>query len=262
MASDQSQLPIVDISSNPRCCKMAYVAVGAGIGLGLTFLLLLAFFAGRQSTQSETSWNGIPSSQVPAELLNATASHGGVNMAVCTATVGENAEGFFALDFITGNLRGWVYYPQHRRFGAMFMTNVSGQLGMTGKNPEYVLVSGATASAPTGGNLRPASSMLYVADLHSGYFAAYVIPWDKTAESSNVDQGGELIAAGVGQIREPWGAGAKKPPAAPAAGAKKPAAPDKAGVDPNNPDPNAVDPNNPAGNNRNLNNNNPNNRKK
>jgi hypothetical protein len=33
-------------------------------------------------------------------------------MAVCTAQVGDDAEGFFALDFITGDLKGWVYYPK------------------------------------------------------------------------------------------------------------------------------------------------------
>lgn len=265
MAPEQTQLPMVEISPKSRCCNMSYMAMGLVMGMAMTVLLGVAYYVGRQSQSAaaQSVWNGIPISRVPQDLLSATASHGGVNMAVCTAPVDENAEGFFVLDYVTGNLQGWVYYPRLGQFGGKFVTNVVPQLGMS-KNPEYLLVSGATASTPTGGNTRPAGSLIYVVDMRSGYFAAYTIPWSRVSENSAVSQMGQFIFVGGDQIREPWGAGKKpaNPPAngAAAPGAKKPAAPANNNQDPNaDPDADANDPAQPGapaqpGNNRNPNN--------
>jgi len=222
---------------------MSYVAAGVGLGIALTVLLGLSFYAGRQSNgefSQHAMLNGIPSDRMHPDLLRATATHGGSNMAVCTGPVDENAEGFFALDFVTGDLKGWVYYPKQGAFGGLFMTNVQGQFGQS-KNPEYLLVTGTAAPTATGGNIRPASSLIYVVDMRSGLFAAYAIPWDRTRESSSVAQMGQFVFVAGAQIREPM-SGIKKPVVPPAGAAvKKPA-------DPNNPDPN-VNPNNPPNNN-------------
>jgi hypothetical protein len=267
MALEHSQLEIVD-NAEPRCCNVSYVGGGVALGVALTVLLGIAFYAGRQSTQLDTTesnatnWSGIPSGRVHPDLLSASASHGGSNMAVCTAIVDENSEGFFALDFITGDLKGWVYYPRMGKFGGLFMTNVQGVLGAS-KNPEYLLVSGATSTVASGGNTRPAASLIYVVDMRSGFFAAYTIPWNKTQESSGLAQVNQFIAVDGGQIREP-SMGVKKPVTPlgnPAAGAPAGAAPKKPGVDPKAADP-RIDPNNPNPNNPNPNNPNPNNRKK
>lgn len=261
MALEHSQLEIVD-NGNSRCCNMSYVCGGVVLGVALTLLLGIAFYAGRQSTQLDTTesnpstWSGIPSGRVHPDLLSATASHGGSNMAVCTALVDENSEGFFALDFVTGDLKGWVYYPRLGKFGGLFMTNVQGMLGAS-KNPEYLLVSGGAASVASGGNTKPAASLIYVVDMRSGLFAAYTIPWNKTQESSGMAQVNQFVPVDGGQIREP-SMGIKKPVTPPGnapAGAPAGGAPKKPGIDPKAADP-KVDANNPNPNP------NPNNRKK
>ena len=273
MAPEQSQLPVVDLSTKSRCCNLSYAAMGLAAGVVLTFLIGVAFYAGRQSKLlDQATWNGIPTHRLPPELLSASGSHGSVNMAVCTAQVDENVEGFFALDYLTGNLMGWVYYPRQQQFGGQFMTNVMNQLGPTSKNPEYLLVSGGAAPTSMGGNVRPAASLIYVVDMRSGYFGAYTIPWSRTSENSAMPQGGPILFVGGGQIREPWGLGNKKPAAPPPAGANafgpgapagnNPAAPGGAvKKDPNNPDanvdpaqPGAVPPLQPGNNNNNKNN--------
>lgn len=238
MAMENSQLEFVD-GPKSNCCKLTYVSGGLLCGIALALMLGAAFWVGRQSTSNlveQSSWNGIPRDRVPPEFLSATASHGGTNMAVCTALVGEDAEGFFSLDYLTGDLKGWVYYPRQGVFGGMFMTNVIPQLGQS-KNPEYLLVSGGTAPARLGGNVRLAQSLIYVVDTRSGYFAAYTAPWDRSLEASaGAPQGGQMIFVSGGQIRES-NAGVKKPvtpmPNAVAPGGKIPGAADP--VVPNNP---------------------------
>jgi hypothetical protein len=249
MASELSQLPIADLPTKSRCCNMTYVVAGLCMGIGLTVVLGITFLLGRNSISAdnaETAWNGIPTSKIHPDFLAASASHGGSNMAVCTALVDESAEGFFALDYVTGDLKCWVYYHRIAAFGGMFMTNVQGMLGAS-KNPEYLLVSGQAASTPTGGNVRPAASLIYVVDMKSGYFAAYTVPWNRSFESSNTPQQGQMVFVSGGQIREPMGAGVKKPITPPGAGAAGAAGAKK--TDPNTLDPNAPQnpvPNNPA----------------
>jgi len=211
MVEQKSTLEIVD-APKTSCCNLTYLVGGAVGGILLTVLLGITFWIGRQTVleDGQASWNGIPINRVPPELLSASATHGGTNIAVCTALVGDDAEGFFSLDFLTGDLRGWVYYPRQGAFGGLFMTNVTPQLGQS-KNPEYLLVSGGTSAARLGGNVRLAQSLIYVVDTRSGYFAAYTAPWNSTLESSaGVPQGGQMIFVSGGQIRES-NAGVKKP---------------------------------------------------
>jgi len=248
MALENSQLEIVD-SPKSNCCKLNYALCGLVCGIVLTILLVGAFWIGRQTTISldeHSFWNGIPRDRVPPELLSASATHGGTNMAACTAMVGDDAEGFFTLDYLTGDLRGWVYYPKRAAFGGMFYTNVQPMLGQS-KNPEYLLVSGETVSKQISGNFRLARSLLYVIDTRTGFFASYTVPWNVSLEnSSGTPQGGEMLFVGGSQIRES-NAGVKKPvapmPNAAAPGGKIPGAADPAA--PNNPVPNnPANPNN------------------
>ncbi len=243
MALENSQLEIVD-GPKSNCCKLNYVFVGLLCGIALTIMLMAAFWFGRQTTSDldeQSTWNGIPRDRVPPEFLSASATHGGTNMAACTAMVGDDAEGFFTLDYLTGDLRGWVYYPKLLTFGGMFYSNVQPMLGQS-KNPEYLLVSGETAAKQLAGNIRAARSLIYVVDTRSGYFASYTVPWNVSLEnSSGSPQGGQFIFVGGGQIRES-NAGVKKPitpmPNAVAPGIKIPGAADPAAA--NNP----ADPNN------------------
>ena len=104
MALQDSKLEIVDDAPS-SCCRLPYVLGGLFCGVAFTIMLGIAFWIGRQSASDLTepiTWNGIRRDRVPPELLSATASHGGTNMAVCTALVGDDAEGFFSLDYLTG----------------------------------------------------------------------------------------------------------------------------------------------------------------
>jgi hypothetical protein len=212
MVQEKSQLEILD-APRASCCNLTYLVAGLLGGIALSLMLGMAFWFGRMSTPGDIGtdlWNGISRQSVPPDLLSATATHGGSNLAVCTALVGDDAEGFFALDFLTGELKAWVYYPKQGAFGGTFMTNVTPQLGQS-KNPEYLLVSGQTAAARLGGNVKLAQSLIYVVDTRSGYFAAYTAPWNSSLESSaGAPQSAQMIFVSGGQIRES-NAGAKKP---------------------------------------------------
>ena len=236
--------------SNPEL-RRAF-RTGVLVGAGVLATLGGAFFAGRWSAKSPTavtagsmsvpfSGDRIAASDISAdrihpdfkaEWLRATATHGGSNLAVCTASAGEEAEGFFALDFLTGDLKGWVYYPRMGGFGGLFATNVIQYLGPPGKNPEYLLVSGSTHSAPSGGNMRAANSLLYVVDAKLGTFVAFTIPWNRSMESSGVQQMNTMLPVG--------GPGQRKPPAVDPN--------QKANQDPNNANPNNANPNGNANN--------------
>lgn len=233
MSQVDSRLEMVDSTSKANCCNWTYIAYGVFAGIALTVMVGAAFWLGRESasTAQPTTWNGIARDKVPADLLAATATHGSANMAVCTAQVGDDAEGFFALDFLTGDLRGWVYYPKLGRFGGLFMTSVKPQLGQS-KNPEYLLVSGGTFGARLGGNVKLAQSLIYVVDTRSGLFAAYTAPWNSAMEnSSGTPQMSQMMFMDGGQIREA-DSGVKKP-TAPMPGVGAPGKPGAA--DPNKP---------------------------
>jgi hypothetical protein len=42
---------------------------------------------------------------------------------------------------------------------------------------------------------------VYVTDVTNGTFAAYAVPWDRTAETGNRPQRGNLIPVGGGSVR-------------------------------------------------------------
>ena len=144
-------------------------------------------------------------------VLHATASHGGTNVAVATGPVSEDAEGIYILDYLTGNLGCWVFYPRYQRFGAMFETNINAQFLPT-KNAEYLLVTGISSSTTTTGNGRPAGCLVYVTDVKSGMFAAYSLPWNRSMESAGEPQKGQMVCVGGDQYRAAIGGGKPKTP--------------------------------------------------
>lgn len=83
-----------------------------------------------------------------------------------------------------------------------FAGNVRGQLP-SGKNPEYLMVTGAISPGPTTTNTRQGACLLYVFDVNEGVFAAYAFSWMRAAESAMQPQSGSLVPVGGGQIRAP-----------------------------------------------------------
>jgi hypothetical protein len=159
-------------------------------------------------------------------------------MAVCTAMIDEESDGFFALDFLTGDLKGWVINPRTGAFGGLFATNVSQMLGPPSKNAEYLLVSGRTQPPASGTTTRAASMVLYVVDVRAGQFVALSVPWDRSMRNSGAPQASSFIPYGGDMIRPPVGpgVGGRKPPAANPNEPKAPA--NKANPPNNNPDKN------------------------
>ncbi len=145
--------------------------------------------------------NSRQNANLPLPLLHASTAATSSTMAVATGQVGVDAEGIFFLDFITGDLQCLVYYPRAGSFGARFFTNVFQQLPGVGRNSQFLMVTGT--AIPTGVSVgpRPGNCLVYVTDATSGMFAAYAVPWDRTAESGGRLQSGPLVFVGGGPIR-------------------------------------------------------------
>jgi hypothetical protein len=103
--------------------------------------------------------------------------------AVCTAPLGDGAEGFFILDFETGDLSGGVLGTQNPpKFARGYRHNVLKDLGFKPgkvKAPRFLMVSGV--SGLVGGGTQLAASVLYVTDAATGVTVAYGIPWSAVA---------------------------------------------------------------------------------
>lgn len=209
--------------------------IGALVGAAGMLLLFVATGVGYwlgQSQRSPHSW---------LDLKQVATAASGHNMAVATGAVSDDAEGVFFLDYLTGDLQCLVYYPRSGAFGARYYTNVQQQMPSSGKGAQYLMVTGGAVSNRSSSNLKPANCLVYVTDVNSGTFAAYTVPWSKTAESSSQAQLGALVFVGGGPIRnyqitdQP-----KKPAGGAAAQGKDPGA--AANVKNNNKDNNNADP--------------------
>ena len=192
---------------------LLFVATGAGYWLGL-------------SQRSHNPW---------LDLKQVATAASGQNMAVATGAVSDDAEGVFFLDYLTGDLQCLVYYPRSGAFGARYYTNVQQHMPSSGKSAQYLMVTGGTVSSRTSSNVKPANCLVYVTDVNNGTFAAYTVPWNKTAESSSQAQLGALVFVGGGPIRNYQVSDQPKKPAAGAAAPGKD--PGAANVKNNNADP-------------------------
>lgn len=123
--------------------------------------------------------------------------------AVCTVPLDAGVEGFFMLDFETGDLSGGVLNPTTGQFAAAYKHNVLADLGFKAgrvKNPKFLLVSGL--AEPRRGGVTLASSVLYVTDSSTGTTAAYGIPW-------NAQQPQLMAPLVLLDVARPRGGGAK-----------------------------------------------------
>ncbi len=118
-------------------------------------------------------WQSLP-------IAHAVSANSDEAFAVCTAPIDSSTEGFFMLDFQTGDLSGGVLNQATGTFTGTYRCNVLTDLGFepgAAKQPRFLLVSGMS-------NLRrsPAGplgqSLLFVTDSSTGRTAAYGIPWN------------------------------------------------------------------------------------
>lgn len=144
--------------------------------------------------------------------IAATTSLSHEAFAVCTTPMDQSVEGFFILDFETGDLTGGVLNPNTMKFGTSYRSNVLKDLGFKPgrvKTPKFLLIPGvATPGVATagGGNAgRMASSVLYVTDAATGVTVAYGIPWN----AQQPPAGGPVLELVPLDIARPRGGGAK-----------------------------------------------------
>ena len=111
-------------------------------------------------------------------VIRAVTSQAGDSFASCTVPLAGGTEGFFILDFLTGDISGGVINPMTSTFGATFRHNVLNDLGFQAgqvKNPKFLLVAGQIEMRR--GRTPMAPAVLYVTDGASGKTAAYGIPF-------------------------------------------------------------------------------------
>lgn len=166
------------------------LAIGLSTGLGVVVGVMM------------TSHQDTPQIAFPETILNATASHGSNTMAIATGPIDSGVEGLFVLDFITGELQCSVLNPRTLQLGGLYRHNVVQDLGVeVGKQPRYLMVTGVANIRSSAGNVRPAESIVYVADSNTGNYAAYMLPWNRSAAQYNFAQANPMVLIGRGTAR-------------------------------------------------------------
>ena len=152
--------PSTPADTRPRIAVATVALVSAAVGL----------FAG--------SW--WPATPLPRAAAVTSLSH--ESFAVCTAPIDSSVEGFFLLDFETGDLTGGVLNQAMSGFGVSYRYNVLEDLGFKPgkvKNPKFLLVPGMAAFGGTTG-ARMAQSVLYVTDAATGVTSIGTRDWARS----------------------------------------------------------------------------------
>jgi hypothetical protein len=63
------------------------------------------------------------------------------------------------------------------------------------------MVTGTLKIRQSVSNVKPAESIVYIADANTGRYVAYLLPWNKAAFNQNVAQANEIIPIGQGSAR-------------------------------------------------------------
>jgi hypothetical protein len=178
----------------------AWLAAGVAMGLLVGIGLLVGSIVGFRSAAPQVT--------LPETILHAEAAVGSDKMAVATGAIDEEVEGFFTLDFLTGELSCFVIYtkgPMAQKLGAIFKTNVTAAFGGVeqGKQPHYLLVTGRANFIRAGGsgNVRPAYSVCYVVDTNTGNWVAYGLPWNIGSMARGQAQQEQFVVLARGKVR-------------------------------------------------------------
>ena len=146
-------------------------------------------------------WFGVGSASPWGTQVHATATHGESNFAIATGLVDDRLEGFYFLDFLTGDLRAATVSRRTGEFVAFFERNIQQDFSGAGKNPKYLMVTGL-ADIPRGrANTQIGRSLIYVAEAASGEVAAYALPWNASQNNKGLPQRGGFIKLASGSFR-------------------------------------------------------------
>lgn len=162
---------------------------------GSTAVLVAAFVAGA-AIGGGRSMVSLPRAQAMSSVADDS-------FAVCTTVIDGNSEGFFMLDFQTGDLTGGVLNPNSAKFTTSYRHNVLQDLGFKPgqvKQPRFLMVPGRASFTGNAGG-RMAQSVLYVTDASTGVTAAYGIPWSPQQSATPKPVVAELLPLDVARPR-------------------------------------------------------------
>lgn len=174
--------------------QKSLVAVGRTAGMVVVAATIGAWVGSRWFAETPSVWQGMPS-------VHAVSANSDEAFAVCTAPIDGSTEGFFVLDFQTGDLSGGVLNQATGTFTGSYRCNVLADLGFepgAAKQPRFLLVSGMS-------NLRRSQagplgqSVLYVTDSSTGRTAAYGVPYN--AQQAQKGFASELVLLDVANPR-------------------------------------------------------------
>jgi len=143
-------------------------------------------------------------------MARAMSSLSDESFAVCTTPLDMNSEGFFMLDFETGDLTGGVLNQNTAKFTTVYRHNVLTDLGFKPgqvQNPRFLIAPGRISFGGNSGG-RMAQSVIYVTDGTTGVTVAYGIPWSPQQTGSGKPVTAELVPL---DIARPRGGGPRVP---------------------------------------------------
>ncbi|MFO0902440.1 MAG: hypothetical protein U0939_05530 [Pirellulales bacterium] len=177
--------------------KRSRRAFGAGLSAGL--LVAVGVLVGG------ATWRSSENAALDALRLKAVATHSSDTFAMCTGPIADGMEGVFFLDYLTGDLQCLVPNSRTGKVGGAYKYNIMADLGVepgATKKPAFLMVTGVASFRTGGGDVRPADSILYVADANTGNWVSYSLPWSRTTAATGQPQGGTLIKIGFGKARD------------------------------------------------------------
>ncbi|HID74974.1 MAG TPA: hypothetical protein EYP56_03150 [Planctomycetaceae bacterium] len=157
----------------------------------------------------------------PQTPLHAVATDRQENFLMATGWVDEGVEAVYLLDATSGALRAKVLSNQRKGFQAHYEANVGQDLAalvnmlnarirqanaaappgtppqpeiQIPQTPNYMMVTGV-ADIRRGAAARawPSTAVIYVAETNTGIVMCYVMPWNRSAHSSDVPVNGALL---------------------------------------------------------------------
>lgn len=129
-----------------------------------------AFFLGAFMSGDSDQIIGFPVAKAMSAISSDT-------FAACTAPMDNSTDGFFLLDFETGDLTGGVLHQNTAKFAVAYRSNVLKDLDFkVGGAPKFLMVPGRMLFGGAASN-RMAQSVLYITDASTGVSVAYGIPW-------------------------------------------------------------------------------------
>jgi hypothetical protein len=185
-----------------RRLRGAWLIAGVMIAaVGGGFLSNMLFRAAASSSEA----NPLEAGFLKAASVGATATHGNDSVIMCTGEVDVGIEAVYVLDVVTGELKGAVLNTRTGKFMTAYTwSDVAKNLHAdTVKNPKYLMVTGeAQASQGFGSNGRIGRSVIYVAEVNSGWVACYAAPWNPARATANNAASADLFFVGSFQFRQ------------------------------------------------------------